>query len=182
MQSYPRQRLTLCLLFASLVLSACQSGSDAGQGGDASGSISSTGGTPTQQAALPPGDMAAGDLPALQRQMAQEVGDRVFFATDHWDLSPADQTILRRQAAWLSGHPQLAVTIAGHSDERGTREYNLALGERRAATVQQFLLALGLDPHRLSVVSYGKEQPDCVASDETCWSQNRRAVTLLARP
>jgi peptidoglycan-associated lipoprotein len=177
MTSHSRSGLTLSLLLAALVLSACQPGDEPIKD---QGTNSGSGTASIQQAAATPGDVTANDLPSLQRQLAQQVGDRVFFETDHWDLSSADQTILRQQAAWLSAHPQLAVTIAGHSDERGTREYNLALGERSATTVQQFLLALGVDPHRLNVISYGKEEPDCTDSGEACWSTNRRAVTLLA--
>ena len=171
-------RLTASSLLVTLLLSACGTSGDgaANPGGEGQGAAP---GTQQQTAGLP--TVSASDLPGLQRELSQDVGDRVLFVTDRWDLSPDDQSILRHQAAWLSQHPQLLVTIAGHGDERGTREYNLALGERRATTVEQFLQALGVDPHRLSVISYGKEQPDCVDADEACWSRNRRAVTLLAR-
>ncbi|HWT97276.1 MAG TPA: peptidoglycan-associated lipoprotein Pal [Terriglobales bacterium] len=171
-------RLSASVLLATLLLSACGTSGDgaANPGGDGQGTA-----TGTQQQTAGVSTVSANDLPGLQRELTQNVGDRVLFVTDRWDLSSDDQSILRRQAAWLSQHPQLLVTIAGHGDERGTREYNLALGERRATTVEQFLQALGVDPHRLSVISYGKEQPDCVDADEACWSRNRRAVTLLAQ-
>lgn len=171
------------LLLANLLLSACQTTGDSvpDQGAAGSGIAGQGIGNPAQQQTAGLSGVTATDLPGLQRELAQSVGDRVFFATDRWDLSPDDQTILRRQAAWLAQHPQLSVTIAGHGDERGTREYNLALGERRATTVEQFLQALGVDAGRLSVISYGKEQPDCADVRESCWSRNRRAVTLLAQ-
>ena len=103
----------------------------------------------------------------------------VHFDTDGYALSAEAQNTLQHQAAWLQHYPQYALTIDGHADERGTREYNLALGERRADAVMAYLIALGVDPKRLKTISYGKERPTCTEANETCWSQNRRSVSTL---
>jgi peptidoglycan-associated lipoprotein len=109
------------------------------------------------------------------------VGDRVHFELDSYDLSPEAQATLRQQAALLQNYPQFVVTIEGHADERGTREYNLALGERRADAVRNYLTALGVSPDRVTVISYGKERPECPEASEGCWSQNRRGVTVASQ-
>ena len=109
------------------------------------------------------------------------VGDRVRFELDRYDLSPEAQATLRQQAALLQNYPQVVVTIEGHADERGTREYNLALGERRADAVRNYLTALGVSPDRVTVISYGKERPECPEASEGCWSQNRRGVTVASQ-
>jgi len=110
----------------------------------------------------------------------QTVGDRVLFAVDQSTLSPEARTILQGQAQWLASNPSYAIIVEGHADEQGTREYNLALGARRAAAVQQFLMAQGVAPDRMKTISYGKERPIEVCSDESCYSRNRRAVTVLS--
>jgi len=110
----------------------------------------------------------------------QTVGDRVLFAVDQSTLSPEARTILQGQAQWLMTNSDYAVIIEGHADEQGTREYNLALGARRAAAVQQFLIAQGVPAGRMKTISYGKERPLEVCSDEACYSKNRRAVTVLS--
>jgi peptidoglycan-associated lipoprotein len=110
----------------------------------------------------------------------QTIGDRVLFAVDQSTLSPEAQSVLRGQAAWLMNNVGYTAIIEGHADEQGTREYNLALGARRASAVQDFLIAQGVAPNRLRTVSYGKERPLAVCSDETCYAQNRRAVTVLS--
>lgn len=107
-----------------------------------------------------------------------EIGDRVFFAYDQSELSKDAQATLGRQAAWLKQRPQLQVVIEGHADERGTREYNLALGERRAAVVHDYLVALGVPASRLSSVSYGAERPAVIGSNVAAWGQSRRTVTV----
>jgi len=109
------------------------------------------------------------------------VGNRVHFELDRYDLTPEAQATLRQQAALLQNYPQFVVTIEGHADERGTREYNLALGERRADAVRNYLMALGISPDRVAVISYGKERPECPGADEQCWSQNRRGVTVASQ-
>ncbi len=109
----------------------------------------------------------------------QVVGDRVFFGTDEYTLDGEDQATLRRQAEWLQANPGSNATVEGHADERGTREYNLALGARRANSAREFLISQGVSPARLQAVSFGKERPVALCSDESCWSQNRRAVTVV---
>ena len=110
----------------------------------------------------------------------QTVGDRVLFAVDQSTLSPEARTILQGQAQWLATNSQYAIIIEGHADEQGTREYNLALGARRAAAVQQFLGSQGVPSDRMKTISYGKERPLEVCSEEACYSRNRRAVTVLS--
>ena len=117
--------------------------------------------------------------PGSPQEFQTAVGDRVFFETDITSLSPQAQATLEKQAQWLTRYRQYAFTIEGHADERGTREYNLALGARRAASVQAYLVSRGIAANRMKTVSYGKERPVAVCDDISCWSQNRRAVTVL---
>ncbi len=117
--------------------------------------------------------------PGTQDELDRLVGSRVYFGYDQYDLSSASQTVLRNQANWLRNNPGKRILIAGHCDERGTREYNLALGARRAESVRRYLMVLGVDGSRVRTISYGKEQPEMAASNETSWSRNRRAVTLI---
>jgi len=111
--------------------------------------------------------------------MAQSGTDTVHFATDSSDIDSEAQSILTKQAAWLAKYPNVRVTIEGHCDERGTREYNLALGDRRANSAKNFLVNAGVNAARISVISYGKERPIATGSDEEAWAQNRRAVTVV---
>jgi peptidoglycan-associated lipoprotein len=104
--------------------------------------------------------------------------DTIYFDTDKYDVDAQDQQALSKQAQWLLQYPAKRATIEGHSDERGTREYNLALGERRANAAKNYLISLGVDPSRVSTISYGKERPIALGSDEQAWAQNRRAVTV----
>ena len=117
--------------------------------------------------------------PGSVEEFVEVVGDRVFFPFDRFDLLPHSQDELRRQAEWLNLYPAISIIIEGHCDERGTREYNLALGERRANAVRNFLVALGVDGSRIETVSYGKERPAAVGSNITAWALNRRGVTKL---
>jgi peptidoglycan-associated lipoprotein len=117
--------------------------------------------------------------PGSQRDFAQNVGDLVYFSTDSVDLTPEAQQTLVKQSQWLQRYPQYTITIEGHADERGTREYNLALGARRATTVRKFLAQHGINAARMRTISYGKERPVAVCDDISCWSQNRRAQTVL---
>ena len=117
--------------------------------------------------------------PGTPEDFVVNVGDRVHFGFDRFDLTNEARDILRGQAEWLQQHGAIAVTVAGHADERGTREYNLALGERRAISVRNFLIALGVEPDRIRTVSYGKERPVDPASTEESWSKNRRGVTQI---
>jgi peptidoglycan-associated lipoprotein len=104
--------------------------------------------------------------------------DTIYFDTDRYDIDSSDQAALAKQAQWLSRYTSKRATVEGHSDERGTREYNIALGERRANAAKNYLVSLGVDPSRLSTISYGKERPVALGSDEQAWAQNRRAVTV----
>lgn len=117
--------------------------------------------------------------PGTQRDFAVNVGDLVYFSSDSSDLTPEAQGTLQKQARWLAQYPQFTITIEGHADERGTREYNIALGARRATAVQKFLAQNGVQGARIRTVSYGKERPVAVCNDISCWSQNRRAQTVL---
>lgn len=117
--------------------------------------------------------------PGSQEDLVANVGDRVFFDTDKTSLSDEARATLQRQAAWMELYPTLTFTLEGHADERGTREYNLALGGRRANSAKDYLVSLGVNPGRVNTVSYGKERPVCLDSSESCWSQNRRAVTVI---
>ena len=117
--------------------------------------------------------------PGSVQEFNQSVGDRVFFDTDQTDLSPTAQATLDKQAAWLNQYNRYSFTIEGHADERGTREYNFALGARRAQAVHDYLAAKGVSASRMRTISYGKERPVAVCDDISCWSQNRRAVTVL---
>jgi len=118
-------------------------------------------------------------VPGSERDFQLNVGDRVFFGNDITALSPEGMETLRRQAQWLKLYPNVTVQIEGHADERGTREYNLALSARRAANARDFLVAQGIAPNRVSTISYGKERPVALCDAEACWSQNRRAVTVI---
>lgn len=147
----------LSALAAALLLAACASKStteNSGSGAPAPGSV---------------------------EEFTQSIGDRVFFGTDRYDLTGEAQAALQKQAAWLVKYPNYKVTVEGHADERGTREYNLALGEKRATSVANYLVALGIDKGKITTISYGKEKPAVDGHDETAWSQNRRGVTALSQ-
>jgi peptidoglycan-associated lipoprotein len=117
--------------------------------------------------------------PGSTQDFVVNVGDRVFFDTDSSDLSPQARTTLDRQAQWLNQYPRYTFTIEGHADERGTREYNIALGARRATATHDYLVSKGVAANRMKTISYGKERPVAVCNDISCWSQNRRAVTVI---
>jgi peptidoglycan-associated lipoprotein len=148
-------RLVVVLL-AGLALAACASSATQNQAG-----------------------MAAGGPPGSQQDCVVNVGDRVFFETDSTELTVQARSTLEKQAQWLQAYNRYSFTIEGHADERGTREYNIALGARRAQVVHDYLAARGVDPNRMRTISYGKERPVAVCNDISCWSQNRRAVTVL---
>jgi peptidoglycan-associated lipoprotein len=128
----------------------------------------------TDQSAL-----ASAAIPGSQQDFVVNVGDRVFFDTDSSELSDQARATLDKQAQWLGNYNRYAFTIEGHADERGTREYNIALGARRAETVREYLASRGVSGQRMRTISYGKERPVAVCNDISCWSQNRRAVTVL---
>jgi len=133
-----------------------------------------------QQAVNPQANAAGQATPGSQQDFVVNVGDRVFFSTDSSDLSPQARGTLDKQAQWLNRYSQYGqFTVEGHADERGTREYNLALGARRAQTVRDYLISRGIAANRIHTISYGKERPVAICDDISCWSQNRRAVTVL---
>lgn len=117
--------------------------------------------------------------PGSQQDFVVNVGDRVFFESDSSELTSQSIATLEKQAQWLQVYNQYTFTIEGHADERGTREYNIALGARRAQTVRDYLASRGINPQRMRTISYGKERPVALCNDISCWSQNRRAVTVL---
>ena len=121
----------------------------------------------------------AAATPGSQQDFVVNVGDRVFFTTNSSDLTPQSRATLDKQAQWLNQYSQYSFTVEGHADERGTREYNLALGARRAQTVRDYLASRGVAASRMSTISYGKERPVATCDDISCWSQNRRVVTAL---
>jgi peptidoglycan-associated lipoprotein len=127
-----------------------------------------------------PEDMAKNNptTPGTHRDFVTRAGDIVYFSTDSVDLSPESRQTLTNQARWLKQYSQHPITIEGHADERGTREYNIALGAKRAQAVRAFLIQQGIDAARIRTVSYGKERPVAVCNDISCWSQNRRAQTV----
>jgi peptidoglycan-associated lipoprotein len=137
----------------------------------------STSGAGTQRAATAP---AASIAPGTVQDFQVNVGDRVFFDYDKFDVKPAGKATLDKQAAWLKRYGQWKVVIEGHADERGTREYNLALGERRANAVKTYLVNQGIPANRVTTISYGKERPVALGSNEAAWAQNRRGVTVLS--
>jgi peptidoglycan-associated lipoprotein len=153
-----------------LLLAACSSPRAPGPDAGAYGGVPPGG---------PGGISAAQIVPGSQEDLAQTAGDRVFFAFDRSDISPEAQQTLTRQTEWLRRYPNVMVRIEGHCDERGTREYNLALGARRAEAAKQVLVALGIPDSRTSTISYGKDRPVVLGSDEQAWAQNRVAITTV---
>lgn len=153
----------LSLMAAVLLVAACETGPN-------DGAISGVDGSGSQAATQTPGSAA---------DFAVNVGDRVFFGFDRSDLSAEARATLDKQAAWLKKYPRKSVTIEGHADERGTREYNLALGERRANAAKNYLIAAGVPKGTVHVISYGKERPAVLGANEAAWAQNRRGVTVV---
>ena len=133
--------------------------------------------TPDLEAGTGPGVGQA--APGTAQDFTTNVGDRILFAQDQSTLAPDAQETLRRQAQWLKQYPAVTIQVEGHADERGTREYNIALSARRATATREFLIAQGVDGKRVSSIAYGKERPAALCDAEQCWSQNRRAVTVI---
>ncbi len=159
--------VTATLLVSALALTACDKNSRFGQDG-------------ALGAAGAAGALGSVSDPTSPAYFNAVVGDRVLFEVDQSTLTAAAQGVLTQQATWLTQNPEYSAIIEGHADEQGTREYNLALGARRASAVQAYLIDRGVAPTRLKTVSYGKERPLEICSDEACYSQNRRAVTVLS--
>lgn len=161
----------LCTVF---LLGAC-----ANQPSEEPADMTMSGGNDQVAAAPVAPVLPAGPVPGSAEDLVVNVGDRVFFGLDRADLAPDARAVLERQAQWLRQYPTATVVVEGHADERGTREYNLALGERRANAMRTYLVALGIDPTRIRIVSFGKERPAVLGSNEQSWAQNRRGVTVL---
>lgn len=171
----------VALLFAGLALAACEStpedsGAATGSGAGASGGAGQSG--------ISSQDLASrrdttGPRPGTQEDLVVSVGDRVLFALDSYDLRAEARQTLEKQAAWLEQNPSVTVTVEGHADERGTREYNLALGEKRANSMRDYLIALGVNPNRIKTISFGKERPVDPRSTDDAWSKNRRGVLVV---
>ncbi len=147
----------LTLVAALLLVTGCSSTSSSGDANGANGQV----------------------VPGTQADLVQNVGDRVFFAFDSSSLTPEAKAILDRQATWMGQYGSVKVAVEGHCDERGTREYNLALGERRASAVRNYLVGKGVAADRLSTISYGKERPESADHDEAAYARNRRGVTVV---
>lgn len=164
--------LKFAALSAVLVLGACTHKQEA----------VTTAPPPMAAAPAPPpaASVTSSILPGSAEDLRVNVGDTVHFALDQYNVEESDRALLGRQAAWLQRYPSVRVTIEGHADERGTREYNLALGARRANAVKEYLVSQGVSTGRVETISYGKERPICTSSDEGCWSQNRRGVTIVS--
>ncbi|HEY1096539.1 MAG TPA: peptidoglycan-associated lipoprotein Pal [Alphaproteobacteria bacterium] len=174
-------RNLLLVLALAFTVTACSSTPD-------SSATSATDGmtTETNRGAMNKDDVifdqngqAQAGTPGSQEDLVAQAGDRVFFALDSSDLSAEGRATLEKQAQWLKTYANTSVTIEGHCDERGTREYNLALGERRANSVKNYLVSLGVDASRVNTISYGKERPAVTGADESSWAQNRRGVTVI---
>lgn len=170
MTASPRLSAALLLLAGSAVLSACASKAPKQLPPDPGPAVSTETGAGTNQAPVP------GSQADFVAQMMGQ--DTVYFDTDRYNIDSADQQALAAQAGWLARYPAKRITLEGHCDERGTREYNLALGERRANAAKNYLVSLGVDAARITTVSYGKERPAALGSDEASWARNRRAVTV----
>ena len=154
-------RFKLLTMFAAvLLLAACETASDQSANKGGAGASSSV-------------------RPGSQEDLVANVGDRIFFDFDKSDLKPEARNTIQRWSAWLKQYPNVTVTIEGHCDERGTREYNLALGERRANSAKNFLASLGVDAKRVATISYGKERPIVMGSNEAAWAQNRVDIMVV---
>ena len=157
---------------ALALLAACESSTDQNAAATGAGAGGAAGGLGT--------GLGSGAVrPGSQEDLVANVGDRVFFATDRSTIAADQRPVLDRQAAWLRQYPQVTVSVEGHADERGTREYNLALGQRRANAARDVLVAGGVAGSRINTISYGKDRPAALGSSEDAWAQNRRAVTVV---
>lgn len=162
------------VLAAAALLSACAS--DPAETGTTSGAGSVADAKPVETYTAPLGSTVA---PGSQEDLVANVGDRVFFGYDQYALDGKSRSVLDKQAAWLSANPSVSIIVQGHCDERGTREYNLALGERRANSAKDYLVQLGVNPNRVRTISFGKERPVALGSNDGAYAQNRRSVTTV---
>ena len=158
------------IFVAALFVAACESEQTTSQ---------QTGGTATQRQATGPTTTQPGPTPGTQAHLVATIGDKVYFDYDKYDLKPQARQTIEKWAAYMKQFPAISVTIEGHCDERGTREYNLALGERRANAVKSALVQQGIPASRVATISYGKERPAALGSNEAAWSQNRRGAMVI---
>ena len=152
-------RKILSVLAAVALVAACETAPEGGAGAAGAG--------------------AGAVVPGSQQDLVVNVGDRVFFDFDKYNLKPEAQRTLERQSAWLKRYPNIRILVAGNCDERGTREYNLALGERRANSTKTYLVSQGIAADRIRIISYGKERPTALGSNEAAWAQNRNTITSV---
>ncbi len=164
------------LLAALFLLAACETAPNAT--GDAAGTAASGSSTSGSSTASSGSDAASINEMTINEELIS-IGDRVLFDFDSYELTSSAKSILNNQATFLSSNPSVRITIEGHCDERGTREYNLALGESRASATRDYLVAQGVNPARIKIISYGKERPAVIGSNEDAWRYNRRAVSVI---
>lgn len=167
----------LSILAAAALLAACETPTEesgAATGGGAAATTDQTGAAGVMEE-----EEIVGPAPGSQEDLVVTVGDRVFFDFDSSDLTPEARETVEKLAIWMGNFLQVRLLVEGHTDERGTREYNLALGERRANSVKEYLIALGVDPGRIETISFGEERPAVLGSNEQAWAQNRRAVFVV---
>ena len=162
----------LALIAVVGLIAGCESTPDESGAAGGSGGTGASGGTAASSSTLP------GPAPGSVDELIS-IGDRVFFDFDKYNLGSTARAALEQQAAWLQKYPAVTIVVEGHADERGTREYNLALGERRANSARDYLIALGVDAGRVRTISYGEERPVALGSNDAAWAQNRRAVTVV---
>ena len=167
MKQSKKMSVVAAMIASAFVLSAC--------GGSTSNGVSSS----TSPSYSPSSTSSQYGGSSTGSYLTENIGDRVFFETDQSSLNSSSRGALRAQAEWLAQNANISLTIEGHADERGTRDYNLALGARRANAVRDFLISQGVDSARLLTISYGKERPVSLCSDDSCWSKNRRAVSVI---
>jgi peptidoglycan-associated lipoprotein len=166
----------LGLIAAAALVAACETAPE--EKAATSGAGAATAATTATPSVSPP-PMPSGPAPGSKEDFLDKVGDRIFFDFDKYNLKADARGTLEKQAAWLNKWPAVTITVEGHCDERGTREYNLALGERRANSVKDYLITLGINASRITTISYGKERPVALGSNEQAWGQNRRGVTSV---
>jgi peptidoglycan-associated lipoprotein len=170
-------RKVLSLLAVMVLVAGCSHKPD-DSGAVTTSSDNTTLGAP-MNGASPVSPVSGSAVPGSEQDLVTSVGDRVFFGYNQYDLTSEARATIEKQAQWLKTYPNVNVMVEGHCDERGTREYNLALGEKRAMAERNYLIALGIDSKRIQTISYGKERPAVMGSDESSWAQNRRAVMVV---
>jgi peptidoglycan-associated lipoprotein len=173
-------RMSAVALLLAGLMAGCSSTSDDAAGGAGAAGMGAGAGGGASGSGITSQGLPGEPVPGTQEDLEVSVGDRVFFAYDSAVLSTVATQTLDRQGAWLKQYPEIVLTIEGHTDERGTREYNLALGDRRANAVKNYLVALDIEPVRILTISYGEERPAEAGNDETAWANNRRAVSVVS--